>query len=145
MDITIIVSILSIIILLIMIIIMIRYLNKEIQYTSSKINSNNYFNTIRYLKYTEKILEFIKQHTIRITTIKFYEFLDKIDISKINQEITKKFINELAETSYNSIDWDKINDNLLLISKEYINSYIIDLCIITTKELIEKSIYKIEE
>jgi hypothetical protein len=104
--------------------------NEEINYNTNKCR----------IEYSRELLKFIRDFSGEVVLIKFHEFKDKVDFTKVNEEKIKSLINDIAATINKSLNWDNINIEDSLLNKEFYETYIINTTIIITKELTEKVI-----
>lgn len=92
------------------------------------------------LKYSKEVLDFIKSFVLNFTASKYKTFKDNTYIDKITKTNLENFIEETANEINEAIQYENIDFDNLLYTREYINTYIIDICIYVIKELFHKSI-----
>jgi sulfur relay (sulfurtransferase) DsrC/TusE family protein len=89
---------------------------------------------LRNLKYSNKLLEFIKMIVGTITVLKFRSFKDSHDMTKITKSNVQDLVKEIAESSYTSIELESIDFECLNFTKEFYEQYIVDTAVIYVKE-----------
>ena len=99
-------------------------------------NENNRIET----EYSEKMLEFAKMLTTQVSILKFKEFIDSHDISKVNRIHIKELASTVAEYVHASINISNIDFNETLFTKEFYEKYIIDTSFNTIKSLLDRVI-----
>jgi hypothetical protein len=106
------------------------YKNAELKYNSDRSRIN----------YTISLMKFLKDFSGEITIMKFHEFRDKVDFTKVNEEKIKRLIEDIATTINSSINWHNISIEESLLNEEFYNTYIVNNTIIIVKELTSKVI-----
>ena len=95
---------------------------------------------INRIEYTEKMMEFIRQFTIQISVIRYRQFLDEHELDKITKSQIQKLVTETATAVNESFSQEPIKYDELLLTKDFVNTYIIQTSILAIKDLLEKSV-----
>jgi len=88
------------------------------------------------IQYSEKILEFTKNIIKEISIIRFKEFVDHIDTSKVAKSHYENMASEVAKEVYTKINMNNILFQYTLFTKEYFEELIIDYSIEINKSLV---------
>ncbi len=97
------------------------------------------------IEYSQSMLEYIREFTMRVASINFRNFMDGHELSKVTKATVSNLVEVTATKVNNSIDLSNINFNDLLFTKEFYNSYIIEISMISIKELLDRAVNNIEE
>jgi hypothetical protein len=135
---------LAIIVMIVSMIMMFISIRKRILLKASN-DELKYDTSTRNIEYTKALLKFLENFTKEISIMYFYEFEDKVDITKVNEEKIKSLIVDTAININTSIDWDNINDEYSLLNKEFYETYIIKTTMFILKELTKKSIDAVDQ
>ena len=101
--------------------------------------------TIGKIKYTDELLEFIRKLSIQLSVIKFKEFIDEHEIDKITKSQIQKLVTETASMVNSSFSKDPIDFDNLLVSREFLDEYIVQTSIMAIKDLLERSVTEITQ
>lgn len=92
------------------------------------------------IKYTTDMIDFIKVLCQQTSLLRFRDFIDNHEISKTTRSNYAAIVDETARSIHNSLMRTNIKYDDLLVSQEYINTYIIEVTSITIRDLLEKTI-----
>ena len=92
------------------------------------------------IKYTTDMIDFIKVLCQQTSLLRFRDFIDNHEISKTTRSNYAAIVDETARSIHNSLMRTNIRYDDLLVSQEYINTYIIEVTSITIRDLLEKTI-----
>jgi hypothetical protein len=97
---------------------------------------------IQRLKYTQSFLEYLKQLTVETSYLSYREMMSTVkNLEKTNMRtLTKEWIEKSATAVYEALDPDVLFESLI-VSKDYIDNYIINV----TKTSFQKLIKDMEE
>jgi biopolymer transport protein ExbB/TolQ len=87
------------------------------------------------LEYSELLLKSIREAIASVTTVKYRTFSDNHDLEKITKEHLKRMLGDTVTIVKNDINFNNIDYENLIYTKEYINQYIIDTTIYTLKNM----------
>lgn len=118
-------------------------LNNEIIKLNSKLESPEFYNM--RIEYTNSMLKYVHDFTIQVASIQFRNFVDGHDLNKITKATMSKLVEDTAIKVIKSIDSKNIKFDDLLFTKDFYNNYIIDIAMISIKELLDKAINTTEE
>ena len=88
------------------------------------------------ISYSEKIIEFTKNMISEISMLRFKEFVDHLDTSKVAKSHYENMASEVAKEVYNKININNILFQYTLFTKEYFEELIINYSIEINKALI---------
>lgn len=111
--------------------------NKSIK--QNKANTNE-MSAAEKIKYTTDMIDFIKVLCQQTSLLRFRDFIDNHEISKTTRSNYATIVDETARSIHNSLMRTNIKYDDLLVSQEYVNSYIIEVTSITIRDLLEKTI-----
>lgn len=112
--------------------------DKIIGIVDNKLTEDNSERSISQIDYTKKMIDFIVSFVSDKATLSYRSFIDDIDMKKTNKSILVKYISQVAEEVKKDLRTN-INYNDLLVTKEYIDSLIVDTTVYVIKSLWEKS------
>ena len=92
------------------------------------------------IKYTTDMIDFIKVLCQQTSLLRFRDFIDNHEISKTTRSNYAAIVDETARSIHNSLMRTNIRYDDLLVSQEYVNTYIIEVTSITIRDLLEKTI-----
>lgn len=95
---------------------------------------------MRNVDYSNKLLDYIKIFVAQVASIKFRNFIDTHDITKINKTIVGGLIEEIAIEVKNSINDNNVIFQDALFTKEFYDGFIVQSTTIIVKDLLEKVI-----
>ena len=141
-DIFIIFSTILIGVLVILIIKLIGYLQIKKKFINNEIECNKLVeeNKNKTVEYSNNILEFIQSIITHIAMIKFKNFIDGNDISKITREKTKQLIQDVAIMTNSSINWENIIIIDTFLTKDFYETYIVEMSAMTIKQMLNTSL-----
>ena len=105
----------------------------------NKVNTND-MSAAEKIKYTTDMIDFIKVLCQQTSLLRFRDFIDNHEISKTTRSNYAAIVDETARSIHNSLMRTNIKYDDLLVSQEYVNSYIIEVTSITIRDLLEKTI-----
>lgn len=105
----------------------------------NKVNTDK-MSAAEKIKYTTDMIEFIKVLCQQTSILRFRDFIDNHEISKTTRSNYAAIVDETARFIHNSLMRTNIKYDDLLVSQEYINTYIIEVTSITIRDLLEKTI-----
>lgn len=118
-------------------------LNNELIKLDSKLESPEFSNM--QIEYTNSMLKYIHDFTIQVASIEFRNFMDGHDLTKVTKATMSKLVEDTAIKVDKSIYLGNIKLDDLLFTKDFYNNYIIDITMISIKELLDKAINISEE
>lgn len=92
------------------------------------------------IEYTEAVLKFIKTFVMHISIIHYNVFIDSHDPDKINRTQIQHLVEDTAKDINGYIKSDIIEYDKLLVTKNFIDEYVIQTTIIAIKDLLNKTI-----
>lgn len=90
--------------------------------------------------YTGSVMEFIRDLTAQVAVLKFREFADSRSLEKVTKEHTKHLIQDIANSVKGYIDQNKLDEEGLLVSPQFMNEYIINMSVNCVKDLLKKAV-----
>ena len=105
----------------------------------NKVNTDE-MSAAEKIKYTTDMIDFIKVLCQQTSLLRFRDFIDNHEISKTTRSNYAAIVDETARSIHNSLMKTNIKYDDLLVSQEYINTYIIEVTSITIRDLLEKTI-----
>ena len=114
-------------------------LRNDIEYR--KLESENKNKTVEY---SNKVLELIRSIIGQIAVIKFKNFQDKHEMTKVTEANVKALVNEVATMAYGSLNMENIFLEDTFFTKEFMEQYIVDTTVILIKQMMEKTINDID-
>lgn len=105
----------------------------------NKVNTDE-MSAAEKIKYTTDMINFIKVLCQQTSLLRFRDFIDNHEISKTTRSNYAAIVDETARSIHNSLMRTNIKYDDLLVSQEYINTYIIEVTSITIRDLLEKTI-----
>lgn len=96
------------------------------------------------ITYTKQTLDFLKELCQQTTLLKFRDFIDTHEIDKTTRSNYASLVDVSATTVHQSLQQDKIDPEQLLVSSEYLDNYIIELCSLTVRDLLSKTVVEVE-
>lgn len=105
----------------------------------NKVNTDE-MSAAEKIKYTTDMIDFIKVLCQQTSLLRFRDFIDNHEISKTTRSNYAAIVDETARSIHNSLMRTNIKYDDLLVSQEYINTYIIEVTSITIRDLLEKTI-----
>lgn len=97
------------------------------------------------VEYSERVLTLARDITIQACVLQFNSFKDSHELDKINRTHIQKLVTGIAKEINELVVLDNLDYGNLLYKKEFIERYIINISINTTKELLDKAIDKYNE
>lgn len=95
--------------------------------------------------YTRDILNFVREFSADNSVLKYESFVNNIHMEKLNKKNLENFISETAKDIRDSLNEQSIMYDMLLVSRDYIDSLIIDTCIYNIRLLFEKTVDESDE
>lgn len=105
----------------------------------NKVNTDE-MSAAEKIKYTTDMIDFIKVLCQQTSLLRFRDFIDNHEISKTTRSNYAAIVDETARSIHNSLMITNIKYDDLLVSQEYVNTYIIEVTSITIRDLLEKTI-----
>ena len=105
----------------------------------NKVNTDK-MSAAEKIKYTTDMIDFIKVLCQQTSLLRFRDFIDNHEISKTTRSNYAAIVDETARSIHNSLMRTNIKYDDLLVSQEYVNTYIIEVTSITIRDLLEKTI-----
>ena len=105
----------------------------------NKVNTDE-MSAAEKIKYTTDMIDFIKVLCQQTSLLRFRDFIDNHEISKTTRSNYAAIVDETARSIHNSLMETNIKYDDLLVSQEYVNTYIIEVTSITIRDLLEKTI-----
>ena len=105
----------------------------------NKVNTDE-MSAAEKIKYTTDMIDFIKVLCQQTSLLRFRDFIDNHEISKTTRSNYAAIVDETARSIHNSLIGTNIKYDDLLVSQEYVNTYIIEVTSITIRDLLEKTI-----
>lgn len=96
-------------------------------------------------EYSHEVLEYLRSFTVEVSAITFRNFIDNHEIEKITKATMTKLVEDTAKIVNESINVGNIRFNDTLFTRKFYDKYIIDISMISIKELLEKAVNKTEE
>lgn len=90
--------------------------------------------------YTRDILNFVREFTADNSVLKYESYVSNIHMEKLNKRNLENFISETATDIRDSLSEHSIMYDMLLVTRDYIDSLIIDTCIYNIRLLFEKTV-----
>jgi hypothetical protein len=116
---------------------------KEVIKFDTKVGSLDFSN--RRVEYTQSMMLYIRDLTMQVASIQFRNFIDGHDLSKVTKATMSKLVEDTAIKVNKSIYLNNIKFDDLLFTEDFYNNYIIDVAMISIKELLDKVINTTEE
>lgn len=91
-------------------------------------------------EYSTKTLDFIRNFVSQICVLRYQEFIDNHDASKISKPQIETLINDVSREIYSSIDMKKIDFERTLYDEKFVETYIVQLTVTNIKSLWEKTL-----
>ena len=92
------------------------------------------------ITYTKQTLDFLKELCQQTALLKFRDFIDTHELDKTTRSNYASLVDVSATTVHQSLQQDKIDPEQLLVSSEYLDNYIIEICSITIRDLLAKTV-----
>ena len=92
------------------------------------------------ITYTKQTLDFLKELCQQTALLRFRDFIDNHEISKTTRSNYAAIVDVTARFIHDSLMRTNIKYDDLLVSQEYVNTYIIEVTSITIRDLLEKTI-----
>lgn len=92
------------------------------------------------IEYTEAVLKFVKTLVMHMSIIHYNVFIDSHDPDKINRTQIQHLVEDTAKDINGYIKSDIIKYDKLLVTKNFIDEYVIQTTIIAIKDLLNKTI-----
>ena len=92
------------------------------------------------IKHTDDFIEYIQKVSRTVASIKWREYRDNHRIDILTKEQLKNLAEDIANTVRTTINFDNINYDELIMSKEYISWLIVNYTFATLKALSESDI-----
>lgn len=96
-------------------------------------------------EYSHEVLEYLRSFIVEVSAIIFRNFIDNHEIEKITKATMTKLVEDTAKTVNESISVTNIRFDDTLFTRKFYDKYIIDISMISIKELLEKAVNKTEE
>lgn len=90
------------------------------------------------LKYSEDLLDLIRNIVDQVAVMKFKNFTDTHDIEKVNIPPVKGLVEDVATDVHNALILDNVKFNEAIFTEAFLNQYIIDVAMIAVKQLLSK-------
>jgi hypothetical protein len=113
---------------------------RELEEENAKLSSQVNYDFIYRAEVSDKLLSFIEKTCAKVSLIKFQEFKDARDMTKLTKANVESLVSETALEvhSYVPIKAEDIDGSLYTL--EFIDKYIIDTCIMNIKSLLNDHI-----
>lgn len=95
-------------------------------------------NSIKQIKYCKQLLRFINLQIVDVSKREFDQFIANRDVDKISKADMTDLIRKSTEEVKNGILFDHINFDDMIISKDYIETMIIENTIYTINRLLDQ-------
>ena len=105
----------------------------------NKVNTDE-MSAAEKIKYTTDMIDFIKVLCQQTSLLRFRDFIDNHEISKTTRSNYAAIVDVTARFIHDSLMRTNIKYDDLLVSQEYVNTYIIEVTSITIRDLLEKTI-----
>jgi hypothetical protein len=92
------------------------------------------------VKYTTDMLQFIRTFTSQVSVIQFRTFSDTRKLDKVTREQVQNIAKDVAEIVKKSIIEDHIDTDKMLVSMDFVDTYIVDCAVINVKNLLDKAV-----
>ena len=124
-----------------------KYIDKKIDKIESEISNiekNNLLldneNYLDMINYSDSLLKSIRELIASISKLKFKEFTDRYELSKITKEQVKQMVEDTAMDVKKSIDMQSIDYHHIIYSEDFLNEYIIETTIYVLKQFVEETV-----
>lgn len=115
--------------------------DQEIKELKAKIESDNdNIADIDTIEYSQKLIDFIKSLTIEIAILKYKEYIDSHEFEKLQKTHIAQIAEDTAKSVHDAINFDIIDFDDVLYTKEFYESFIIKTSLASVKSLLEKSL-----
>lgn len=111
------------------------YLKNEIKY--KRISFENQHKTAEY---STQLLELIRNIVAQIAVVKYRNFAEANDMSKVTESMIKNLIKDIAESTHRSLNLDNMLWVDTLYTREFIENYIIDVTVMMVKASVHKTL-----
>jgi hypothetical protein len=111
------------------------YLKNEIEY--KQISFENQHKTAEY---STQLLELIRNIVAQIAVVKYRNFAEANDMSKVTESMIKNLIKDIAESTHRSLNLDNMLWVDTLYTREFIENYIIDVTVMMVKASVHKTL-----
>lgn len=111
------------------------YLKNEIEY--KRISFENQHKTSEY---STQLLELIRNIVAQIAVVKYRNFAEANDMSKVTESMIKNLIKDIAESTHRSLNLDNMLWVDTLYTREFIENYIIDVTVMMVKASVHKTL-----
>lgn len=91
-------------------------------------------------KYSQDLLDFIKRFTMEVTVLETNAFFDSHETSMLTKEQIKNLVKHVAKEVNHSLVVSNIDYERALYTKEFIDTYIIQISVNSIKEILDKRI-----
>lgn len=92
------------------------------------------------IEYSTKILDYINAFTVQVATLNFRNFLDTHELEKV----TKATLSGLVEETASMVNDSMVKENIMfedaLFTEEFYDKYIINIVMVTIKDLLDKAV-----
>jgi hypothetical protein len=112
-----------------------RYLKNEIEYHKISFENKN-----KTTEYSTQLLELIRTIVAQIAVVKYRNFRDSNDMSKITEAMIKNLIKDIAKTARTSLNLENMLWGDTLFKREFIENYIVDMTVLLVKESVRKTL-----
>lgn len=99
----------------------------------------NRLDPINSIEYSNKMLDFLKRISMEQSVIKYKEFIDNHELSKITKHQIQSLVSEIAIEIDNSLVYEYIDYDNLLYSRDYVETYVINVVSMSIKDQLDKS------
>lgn len=111
--------------------------NKLLKEAMKQLYSRDVDSSVTMIKYTESLIDYIRNMVSATAVIKFKEFQDAHDMKKISRERYTSVIRDVAESVKDGMKYDNIAFNNLLVTEQWLDKFIIDTTVHAVKSLLE--------
>lgn len=92
-----------------------------------------------------KLVDFIRDITGQWVVIKFKNFNDGHNLTKVTEENIKKLVSEIAIEVRRAIRYNEIDFESLVLTQEFYDKYIVNSAVILVKDMLDKVVNNYEE
>ena len=114
-------------------------LRNDIEYRQLENENKN-----KTVDYSNKVLELVRSIIGQIAVIKFRNFQDSHDMSKVTEANVKSLVKDVATMAMGSLNMKNIFLEDTFFTKDFIEQYIIDTTVILIKQMMEKAVNDME-
>lgn len=118
---------------------------KELKLMQEEINELKDEYKLKTTEYSKTLLEYIKTFTAQVAAINFRNFLDTHELEKVTKTTVSKLVEDTARLVNDSINEHNIIFQDALFTRDFYDKYIIDISMISIKDLLEKAVNNINE